>query len=138
MKKTDTKLKKTLITGSNGLFDLAFAAALYYLYKVCFDLFGWMIINLDKCYRSDIPTYIKILDDRPGDKMRFIYVVFRTCKKLTDGTDLGINICLAVLIVLICLANHWFIRYVSGSRFDTPDKHLIINLLSIAKNLIAC
>ena len=128
----DKNLKKTLIGCSNGLVDLIYTAALYYLYKVCFDLFGWMIVNADKLYRSDIPTYIKILDDRPGNKMRLIYVVFRTCKKLTEGTDLGINICLALLIVLICLANHWFIRYVSRIGFATPDKHLLISFLSIA------
>ena len=106
--------KKTNILTSIIVYG-CYAAILVLLTRICYDLFGWMIINYNGNYRSDIPAYIRILEDRPGSCTRLIYVIFRTCRNIT-GSDKGINIFLAVVPALICLSNLAFLRYLSNYR----------------------
>lgn len=117
--------------GVNIALDIFYLAILAFLVRICFNLFGWMMVNADKLYRSDIPAYIMILEDRPGSVTRLIYIIFRTCIKLS-GSELGISVFLALLIALICLANHLYLHYYSDSNPKKPVYRFLLHFFSIA------
>ncbi|MBQ6151637.1 MAG: hypothetical protein IJJ03_08295 [Mogibacterium sp.] len=115
----------------NLIIDLVYFITLLLLAYVCFRLFGWMLINYNRQYRSDIPAYISILDSRPGTRLRLVYVVFRFMLNLTD-TEIALNIFLALVIVVICLCNHYYIRYFSGCDISRPSHRLATAFMSVA------
>lgn len=132
MKQTmTTALEKKNNRIKNLIIDLVYIISLLLLAYVCFRLFGWMLVNYNRQYRSDIPAYISILEERPGTKLRLVYVVFRFMLGLTE-TEIALNIFLALMIVVICLCNHYYIRYFSDSDISRPAVRLAVAFLSIA------
>lgn len=126
----NTRLKNLII-------DIVYIISLLMLAYVCFRLFGWMLVNYNRQYRSDIPAYVMILEERPDSNLRIIYVIFRSLLALPDALgladpEIGIHVFLALMIVLICLANYYYIRYFSEGDTSRPLTRLAVSFFSIA------
>lgn len=115
----------------NLIIDFVYIISLLLLAYICYKLFGWMLINYNKQYRSDIPAYVMILEERPDSNLRLIYVIFRFLLNLTDS-ELGIHVFLTLMIVLICLVNYYYICYYSDCDTTQSLQRFAVSAFSIA------